>query len=44
MPANIHLSLYYLENGVTESYPCDMAIGDIGYLPGLGKYTFGFLN
>ena len=28
----------YIEK--TESYPCDVAIGDIGFLEGLGKHTF----
>ena len=24
--------------GKTESYPCDVEIGDIGFVPGLGKH------
>ena len=31
---------YGLDDGKTESYPCDVEIGDIGVLWGPGKHTF----
>ena len=35
-----HIKIIFLDGGKTESYPCDVAIGDIGVLRGLSKHTF----
>ncbi len=35
-----HIKIIFLDGGKTESYPCDVAIGDIGYLQGLSKHYF----
>jgi len=35
-----YVKIVLLDDGKTESYPCDVAIGDIGRLDGLGKHSF----